>query len=106
MAADTREDSAHSGQSLPLTSSQSVKQREYERFNDPSTHGNANSLPGHATDIAGGKVENGGFLDAVKSVKLNDFTEIHKKPCVRDSLMTGMSAGFVAGGLRAIRGGL
>lgn len=29
-------------------------------------------------------------------------TEIHKRPCVRDALMTGMAAGFALGGVRFI----
>ena len=66
---------------------------------------NANNLPGGGLNTAGGKIESPSYIAALKSIKASDFTEIHKKPCVRDALMTGIGGGFGIGGLRAIFGG-
>merc|ERR1712059_36101 len=37
-------------------------------------------------------------------IKWSDFTELPKRPCVRDALMTGIGSGFAFGGIRAIFG--
>ena len=66
---------------------------------------NANALPGGGLNTAGGRVQEASIIDAAKSIQLSDFKEVHKKPCVRDALMTGIGVGFGAGGLRSILGG-
>jgi cytochrome c oxidase assembly protein subunit 20 len=43
---------------------------------------------------------------AAKSIKIEDFAALPKKPCVRDSLLTGITAGFVVGSSRAIWRGM
>ena len=67
---------------------------------------NANDLPGGTLNTAGGRPRNATLLDALNSVRLRDFTEVHKKPCVRDALLPGIGAGFAVGGVRAIMGGM
>ncbi|KAL9103951.1 MAG: hypothetical protein Q9163_001057 [Psora crenata] len=66
---------------------------------------NANVLPGGSSNTAGGKTKEASIIDAIKSIHLADFKEVHKKPCVRDALMTGIGAGFGIGGVRTILGG-
>lgn len=66
---------------------------------------NANTLPGANLNTAGGKVRDANVADALKAVKIDDFKEIHKKPCVRDAFLPGIGAGFAVGGVRAIMGG-
>ena len=66
---------------------------------------NANALPGGNLNTAGGKVKDANVADALKTVKLEDFKEVHKKPCVRDALLPGIGVGFAVGGIRAIMGG-
>jgi len=63
-------------------------------------------LPGGSANTAGGRPKDAGLIDAVKTVKLEEFTEIHKKPCVRESLLTGILSGFGMGGVRAVLGGM
>ena len=44
-------------------------------------------------------------LDMVKAAKMiswEDWTSLPTKPCVKDSLMTGIGSGFALGGLRAV----
>lgn len=55
-------------------------------------------------NTAGGIPREAGIIDAVRTVKLEEFKEVHKKPCVREALMTGIGAGFGVGGVRAIMG--
>lgn len=66
---------------------------------------NANALPGGGQNTAGGKNKEASLLDAAKTIRLSDFKQFHKKPCVRDALMTGIGAGFGIGGVRSILGG-
>jgi cytochrome c oxidase assembly protein subunit 20 len=67
---------------------------------------NANLMPGGTENTAGGQTKEIGVGDALESIKLEEFTEIHKKPCVRDALMTGIGSGFGIGGVRALIGGM
>jgi cytochrome c oxidase assembly protein subunit 20 len=71
----------------------------------PSFPENANALPGGTVNSAGGRPQHAGVVDAAKTIKLSDFTEIHKKPCVRDAFLSGIFGGFMLGGGRAILGG-
>ena len=66
---------------------------------------NANALPGGSSNTAGGKAKEASIFDALRSISLEDFKGVHKKPCVRDALMTGIGAGFGIGGVRSILGG-
>lgn len=101
MAADTREP-----QKAPNPSTSSISQgRTYETFNAPIAPENVNALPGGGLNTAGGKPKDAGLLEALKSVRLEELKEVHKKPCVRDALLTGIGAGFGMGGIRAIMGG-
>lgn len=67
---------------------------------------NANMLAGGTENTAGGQTKDIGLGDAIESIKMEDFSEIHRKPCVRDSLMTGIGSGFGIGGVRALFGGM
>ncbi|KAH0285499.1 hypothetical protein KCU62_g7466, partial [Aureobasidium sp. EXF-3399] len=55
-----------------------------------------------AQHTAGGSAADVTLADAAKSIKIEDFANLPKKPCVRDSLLTGITAGFVVGSSRAI----
>ncbi|THZ55791.1 hypothetical protein D6C86_08329 [Aureobasidium pullulans] len=64
---------------------------------------NANVYAAAASQhTAGGSAEDVTLVDAAKTIKIDDFASLPKKPCVRDSLLTGMTAGFVVGSSRAI----
>ncbi len=65
---------------------------------------NANLIPGGTTNTAGGQPKEFGIVDAAKTIKLQEFREIHKKPCVRHALLTGIGSGFALGGVTAIIG--
>ncbi|KAI4751014.1 hypothetical protein E4T52_16438 [Aureobasidium sp. EXF-3400] len=64
---------------------------------------NANVYAAAASQhTAGGSAADVTITDAVQSIKIEDFAALPKKPCVRDSLLTGITAGFVVGSSRAI----
>jgi hypothetical protein len=64
---------------------------------------NANVYAAAASQhTAGGSAADVTLTDAAKSIKIEDFASLPKKPCVRDSLLTGITAGFVVGSSRAI----
>ena len=64
-----------------------------------------NVMPGGTEHTAGGQAKPVRAVDAAKSIKLEDFKEIHKKPCVRDAFLTGIPSGAAAGVVSAVLGG-
>lgn len=78
------------------------KPKIYEVFDGTST---ANGLPeGYGQNSAGRRPPNVSLTDAVKTVKVEDFKNIHTYPCVRDSILTGIGGGFAIGGTRMLFG--
>lgn len=67
----------------------------------------ANVLAGGKEHTAGGKLPEISISSAFDGgLKVSDFTELPAKPCVRESLLTGLGSGFALGGVRWIfRGG-
>ena len=107
MAADTREpsDSASAKASKPAAGP--IQNRQPETSDVAVAPTNANVLSaGASQNTAGGKAQEAGFIDALRTVKPGEFREVHKKPCVRDALLTGIGGGFGVGGGRAIWGGV
>ena len=116
MAADTRDPSATPSDN---DTSRPYRGKIYETFT-PSTSSsssasqspptlppeNANAIPGGSTNTAGGRVKEASLWDGIKSIKVEDVKNLHKIPCVRDALLTGMGTGFMVGGGRVILGGM
>jgi len=73
----------------------------------PRPRAPANSMPGGTAHTAGGeKVDGEGpsYIDAVRSLGPEYYLNFHKRPCVRDSQLQGISAGFAGGALAGILG--
>ncbi|KAK4960373.1 hypothetical protein LTR10_003268 [Elasticomyces elasticus] len=64
----------------------------------------ANMLAGGTEHTAGGKAPEVTLANAVKDLGWKDFTELPKRPCVRDALLTGIGSGFAFGGVKTIFG--
>ncbi|KAL8751910.1 MAG: hypothetical protein Q9199_006110 [Rusavskia elegans] len=103
MAADTR-DSPSPKQSQTSPGMTEPKGKTYDTFNYPVTAENKNSLPGANPNTIVGKQTEPGIVDALKTIKLQDFKEVHKKPCTREGFLAGIGAAFATGGVRAILG--
>lgn len=110
MAGDTRESSSPDPHSPVSAKPESpgvsrTTQKNYELFDSPPVSANA-LPPGSGLNTAGSKLNaNPTLVDAIKTVRLEDFKQVHMYPCVRESLLTGIGAGFGIGGLRGIFGG-
>ncbi|KAK3616111.1 hypothetical protein LTR56_026179 [Elasticomyces elasticus] len=61
-------------------------------------------LQGGTEHTAGGKAPEVTLANAVKDLGWKDFTELPKRPCVRDALLTGIGSGFAFGGVKTIFG--
>jgi cytochrome c oxidase assembly protein subunit 20 len=78
-----------------------------EQVAPPLPRAPANVMPGGTAHTAGGeKVDGSGptYIDAVRSLGPEYYLNFHKRPCVRDSQLQGLSAGFAGGSLAAILG--
>ena len=67
----------------------------------------ANSMPGGTAHTAGGEMLDGvgpSYIDAVRSLGPEYYLNFHKRPCVRDSQLQGIAAGFAGGALAGIIG--
>lgn len=107
MAADTREETASKSPESSESRAFPSKGTAHEPYAVPVAPQNANALPGGAgLNTAGGRMKEASYFDAMRSIQLSDFQEVHKKPCVRDALLTGIGGGFGIGGVRAILGGM
>ena len=107
MAADTRENAIPRPAESSKPAKSSSKGSAHEPDAVPIAPPNANALPaGAGLNTAGGRTKEAGYFDALRSIKASDFQEVHKKPCVREALLTGIGGGFGIGGVRAILGGM
>lgn len=125
MAGDTRDGSSPSQSTPPLpppgaTSPPphitSSSPKIYEVFNAPSSPPpsapsqsgpiSANALPeGSGQNTAGANQEAPTLATAIKTVRIQDFKQVHMYPCVRESLLMGIGGAFGVGGVRALWGG-
>lgn len=106
MAADTRENATSKPHEPSKSTTSPSTGTAHEPYAVPVPPPNANALPGGAgLNTAGGRTKEAGYFDALRSIQVSDFQEVHKKPCVRDALLTGIGGGFGVGGVRAILGG-
>jgi cytochrome c oxidase assembly protein subunit 20 len=46
------------------------------------------------------------YSDVIGTVSVSEISSFYKKPCARESLLTGIGAGFGIGGVRAVFGGM
>lgn len=106
MAADTREDASSKAPESSKSMKSPSQGTAHEPYAVPVAPPNANALPGGAgLNTAGGRMKEASYSDALRSIRISDFQEVHKKPCARDALLTGIGGGFGIGGVRAILGG-
>lgn len=109
MAGDTRDDASPATTAKDDSSTERPYQgKVYEVFHTPpaAPPESANVLPGGTANTAGGRAKEAGLIDALKTVKPEELLEVHKKPCVREALLTGILSGFGMASLRTILGGM
>src|ERR1700709_1587901 len=98
MAGDTRD-------SIPVPPRpESTPKKTFDTFTPPPS---ANALPeGAGRNTAGQHAAAPKLSEAVKTVRLEDFKQVHMYPCVRESLLLGIGGAFGVGGVRMILGGM
>lgn len=66
--------------------------------------GPANIMPGGTAHTAGGTPANNelSYFEVVKNLGPEYYLNFHRRPCVRDSQLVGIGAGFAGGSLAAI----
>ncbi|CAL5870200.1 uncharacterized protein PFLUO_LOCUS4435 [Penicillium psychrofluorescens] len=84
--------------------SQSQVGKLWDAFGNPEEP--VNVLANAKYKPPGKSAKDANYSELVGNISLNELSNIHKTPCARDSLMTGIGAGFGIGGVRAIFGGL
>ncbi|RKF80309.1 Cytochrome c oxidase assembly protein cox20, mitochondrial [Golovinomyces cichoracearum] len=80
--------------------------KTYETFNT-SPPPSANILPegsGQNTAGAVGRHEVPSLFEAIRTVRLQDFQQVHMYPCAKDGLLVGIASAFGIGGIRAVFG--
>lgn len=106
MAADSREDTDSKPPESSKPTASLSKGTAHESYAVSVAPPNANALSaGAGLNTAGGRIKEATYFDALRSIKISDFQEIHTRPCVRDAMMAGIGGGFGIGGVRAILGG-
>lgn len=92
------------GATSPPPHVQNSSPKVYEVFN--AAPPSANALPdGSGQNTAGGRPAIPNLSEAVKTLRWQDFSQVHMYPCVRESLLTGIGAAFAMGGVRSLFGG-
>jgi len=81
-----------------------TRQPDAQTPQTPRPKGPANIMPGGTAHTAGGTPADKeiSYVDVVKNLGPEYYLNFHRRPCVRDSQLTGISAGFVGGSVAAI----
>ncbi|KAI9833826.1 MAG: hypothetical protein M1826_006349 [Phylliscum demangeonii] len=110
MAADQLGADPPSDQALSTTSPNPAPSRKYEIFvPEPIPPATPQPMIREPTgkpgeDVAEGPLRPMTFLEVLRSLPLAEIRNVHRKPCARDAFLTGISGGFLVGGVRAILG--
>lgn len=89
-----------------LKKNSSSSDKTYENFNISAAKESSDGLPWSPHVDAQGNTKSPILSQALMAIRMEDFTSIHKKPCVREALLVGIGIGFGAGGIRASLGGM
>lgn len=76
----------------------------WEAFGEPED-GPVNALANATYKPRGKDPKDVSYSDVVGNVSVSEISTFYKRPCARESLMTGIGLGFGAGGVRAVFGG-
>lgn len=84
--------------------SQSQTGKLWDAFGNPEEP--ANALAKATYKPRGKDPKDVSYSEIIGSVSLSEMSTIHKRPCARESLMTGIGVGFGIGGLRGVLKGI
>ncbi|CAG7988575.1 unnamed protein product [Penicillium olsonii] len=81
-------------------SSRSQTGKLWDAFGNPEEP--ANALAKATYKPPGKNPKDVSYSEIIGSVSLSEMSNVHKRPCARESLMTGIGVGFGVGGLRGV----
>lgn len=93
-------DSLANSQKPKYEPSQSQAGKLWDAFGNPEEP--ANALAQATYKPRGPNPKDVSYSEIIGSVSLSEMSTIHKRPCARESLMTGIGVGFGIGGLRGV----
>lgn len=76
----------------------------WDAFGDPEEP--VNALANASYKPRGKDPKDVSYSDVVGTVSMSEISSFYKVPCARESLLTGIGAGFGIGGVRAVFGGM
>jgi cytochrome c oxidase assembly protein subunit 20 len=76
----------------------------WDAFGNPEEP--ANALAKATYKPPGKDPKDASYSEIIGSVSLSELSTVHKRPCARESLMTGIGVGFGIGGLRGVLKGI
>ncbi|KAJ5888487.1 hypothetical protein N7495_008528 [Penicillium taxi] len=72
----------------------------WDAFGNPESQ--ANILADATYKPRGKAAKDVSYSEVIGEVSLAELAKVHKQPCTRDALLTGIGAGFGVGGIRAV----
>lgn len=81
-------------------SSQSQTGKLWDAFGNPQDP--ANALAQSSYKPQGKNPKDASYSEIIGEVSVAEISKVHKRPCGREALMSGIVAGFGIGGLRAV----
>jgi cytochrome c oxidase assembly protein subunit 20 len=76
----------------------------WDAFGNPEEP--ANALAKATYKPPGKNPHEASYSEIIGTVSLSELSTVHKRPCARESLMTGIGIGFGVGGLRGVLKGM
>ncbi|KAJ5773602.1 Cytochrome oxidase biogenesis protein Cox20 subunit [Penicillium paradoxum] len=93
-------DSSANSQTPKYEPSQSQTGKLWDAFGNPEEP--ANALAQATYKPRGKNPKDVPYSEIIGSVSLSEMSTVHKRPCARESLLTGIGVGFGVGGLRGV----
>ena len=112
MADDSREAGSHLPTSTHSTDPKKPKHefpqsqvgKLWDAFGNPEEP--VNALANATYKPRGKDPKDVSYSEVVGSMSMSEISSFYKAPCARESLLTGIGAGFGIGGIRAVFGGI
>ena len=112
MTDDPRDSGSHLPASTPSTDPKKPKHefpqsqvgKLWDAFGNPEEP--VNALANSTFKPRGKDPKDVSYSDVVGSLSVSEISSFYKAPCARESLLTGIGAGFGIGGIRGVFGGI
>lgn len=108
----SQEPGSHLPASIPSTDPKKPKHefpqsqvgKLWDAFGDPEER--VNVLANASYKTPGKNPKDVTYSEVIGEISISELSSVYKRPCGRESLLTGIGAGFGIGGVRAVIGGM